>query len=281
MTAETSMRGRFGFQLAAPSFLFPADWETNVRATGPLMDEVELLFFDSSPAENLPSPAVIAGLAALSRETGVSYNIHLPSDISPVDTDPDRRAHAAEVLRHLVRMTERLYPTAYTLHLPYTGKDTVPATVGQWQQGVQGFLSGLLGSLEGALPPEILTIENLDYPPEWVWEATIEAGVGCCLDVGHLWLQGGSLRETFSRYRENIRLIHLHGVDQHRDHRALSVLDTVKRREVIDILKDFSGTVSIEVFNHLDFWDSVGWLTDALGDSTVNGAGRHAADCSG
>lgn len=261
------MRGRFGFRLAAPSFLIPADWETNVRATGPLVDEVELLFFESSQLDSLPSPAVVAGLAALSRETGVSYNIHLPTDISPVDMDAARRDQAAGILKHLVETTVSLCPTAYTLHLPFTGADGKPETVERWRQGVRAFLSGLLASLKGALTPEMLTIENLDYPLEWVWEPTIGSGAGCCLDVGHLWLQGGSLRKTFTRYREHIRLIHLHGISQGRDHRPLSVLDPVRGREVIDVLMDFSGTVSIEVFNHSDFWDSVKWLTDALDGS--------------
>ena len=50
VTAEKSIRGQFDFRVAATSFLIPADWETNVSQVGPLVDEIELLFFDSRPA---------------------------------------------------------------------------------------------------------------------------------------------------------------------------------------------------------------------------------------
>lgn len=264
MTAETSVRGRFDFRVAATSFLVPADWETNVRAVGHLVDEIELLFFDSRPAGSLPTPAVVTGLAAAAEETGVTYNIHLPSDLSPGHDDPAERDQALSVLKQVIGLTAALHPSAYTLHLPYGCRDRLPATVRSWQQRVCGVVSTLLEAVAASTPPQAVTIENLDAPPAWAWDAVSALGVGFCMDIGHLMLHGEDPVDTFNRYGENIRLIHLHGVDGGRDHLPLTVLDAPRRRAVIDILDGFTGTVSVEVFNRKDFWESVGWLSVAL-----------------
>ena len=267
LTAETPLRGRFDFRVAATSFLVPADWETNVRAVGHLVDEIELLFFDSRPAESLPTPAVVAGLAAVAAETGVTYNIHLPSDLSPGHEDPAVRDQALSVLEQVIGTTAALHPSAYTLHLPYDGPDRLPPTVRSWQHRVRGFTTALLEAVAASTPPQAVTIENLDYPPAWAWDAVSSMDVGFCLDIGHLMLHGEDPGDIFNRYGENIRLIHLHGVDGERDHLPLTVLDASRRQAVVDILKRFTGTVSIEVFRRRDFWESVGWLSAALPQS--------------
>lgn len=260
-----SIRGRFDFRVAATSFLVPADWETNVRAVGCLVDEIELLFFDSQPPGSLPTPATVEALVALARDTGVTYNIHLPTDLSPGHADPRVNGQAAAVLDHVIALTAPLQPTAYIIHLPFEASDRQRATVRRWQENVRSFLSARMDASAGALTPRAVTVENLvDYPPAWVWDAVADLGVGFCFDVGHLLVQGGKLGQTFNRYKENIRLMHLHGVDGQRDHLPLTALNPSRCRQVAAMLEAFTGTVTIEVFNRSDFWKSIDWLTRTL-----------------
>jgi sugar phosphate isomerase/epimerase len=254
------MRGQFDFHLSATSFLIPADWETNVRAVGPLVDAVELLFFDSRPAGSLPTRAVITGLARLARETGVAFNIHLPTDLAPLDADPAAAAQAREVLDHLIALTMILEPTAYTLHLPFAEPDRRPETIRRWQHRAGEFLRRLLQAHPDSRLDQTLTVENLDYPAEWVWDPAVDAGVGCCFDIGHEWVRGGEPASLYTRYADHVRIIHLHGVNDRQDHLPLTVLRDRKAAAVRDILSGFQGTVSIEVFNDAAFWKSAAWL---------------------
>lgn len=263
---ETSLRGRFAFRLAATSFLIPADWETNVRRVGPLVDEVELLFFDSLTPDSLPGADTIAGLARAARDTGVTYNLHLPSDISPAHQDPARRRIARNTLRYLMDLTATdLSPSAYTLHIPYDEPAHDAAAVRRWQGRVRAVMAALMTALPGGVHPSAVTVENLDYPAAWVWDATADSGATICMDLGHLMLGGEDVERVFGVYGDRVRLIHLHAVRDGRDHLPLTALSESRGRSVARILGSFNGTVSLEVFNSDDFWGSVPWLVDAVG----------------
>jgi hypothetical protein len=87
-----------------------------------------------------------------------------------------------------------------------------------------------------------------------------EAGMGICMDTGHLLLDGKNPADFFTAYRERIGEIHLHGVDQKQaaidgrlpDHRRLRGNEDWLL-ELLPLLEDYSGVINLEVFS----WEEV------------------------
>ena len=101
-TLGTVCKKRFPFTLACPSFVYSAGYVDNVRRLAPFVDEIQLLFFESRPSENLPSRQLIHELAELAEATKITYNVHLPTDIFLGHADPTQRRRDTEVVRQVI-----------------------------------------------------------------------------------------------------------------------------------------------------------------------------------
>lgn len=235
-----SYKNVYPFRLAATSFIYPADYTYNVRRLGPFVDEIELLLFESRP-DALPTPAEIGTLVRLGEEFGLTYNIHLPYDVSACDPDPDRRRRAVDTILGIVDLAAPLSPTTHTLHLPYDGSQRE-----KWQRRAEESISMLV---HRGVEAEALSIETLDYPFEWL-EGILDAyTLRTCIDIGHLIVQEVDPAATLDRYRDRTAVVHLHGADGKKDHLALGCLPTATSRPIVERLRHFNGTVSIEVFS--------------------------------
>jgi sugar phosphate isomerase/epimerase len=69
------------------------------------------------------------------------------------------------------------------------------------------------------------------------------------MDMGHLMAHEVDMTVFFNRWKERTTVIHLHGVDSAQDHLPLDRLSSARMVRVIEILKQFSGVVSLEVFS--------------------------------
>ncbi len=98
-----------------------------------------------------------------------------------------------------------------------------------------------------------LSVETLDYPLEWIEQILREYDLRVCLDMGHLIVNHENIETTYHRFAGQTPMIHLHGVKNGKDHLALDVFDQSWLDRIFSLLKQFTGTVSIEVFsyNHL------------------------------
>jgi sugar phosphate isomerase/epimerase len=177
----------------------------------------------------------------------MSYNIHLPLDISVTIDDPILRRQAVQTMQRIIDMTAVLSPSTYTLHLPFEETDQTQATINQWQErGIQS----LTEILSADVNPRDISVETLDYPFEWA-EPVVEAlDVAVCLDLGHLMVYGYDTRKAFEKHAARTSIIHLHGVENGKDHLALDRLSDENARMVMDILRRFEGVVSLEVFSY-------------------------------
>ncbi|MCK5203629.1 MAG: hypothetical protein KAR15_07150, partial [Desulfobacterales bacterium] len=97
-----SYKGIFPFKLGTTSFIYPDHYIPNVKMLGPYLDEIELLLFESLPGDALPSKAIIAELSHLAREYGLTYNIHLPTDVSISDEKPEKQQHAVNTVLSVI-----------------------------------------------------------------------------------------------------------------------------------------------------------------------------------
>jgi adenosylcobalamin phosphodiesterase len=247
-----SLKNCFPFKLGTTSFIHPAGYSDNVRLLAPLVDEIELLFLESG---QLPSTNDIGELKALADALDVSYNIHLPMDISLADPTPGIRRRSREVV---LRALERVYPlnaSTHTLHVTYAMPDKHPASVETWQKHARQSIHRLLDS--APIAADGLTVETLDFPPQWLGPVVAHLDLPVCVDVGHVLRFGFDLGETLDLFAGRINIFHLHGVTGNQDHRALDHLPPEARNIMPPLLRNFSGSVSLEVFSLVDLMDSM------------------------
>ncbi|MEN8141362.1 MAG: cobamide remodeling phosphodiesterase CbiR [Thermodesulfobacteriota bacterium] len=232
------MKGRFPWRLGATSFVRPAGVEENVRFLAPLVDDVQLLFFESQSRARLPHAVDIPLLAQLAAEHDLSYTVHLPLDLRLAAADEGRRqADLAEICR-LVGELSPLNPLAFDLHLNLEGE----MALAEWQANISRSLAQLAAELGEW--QALLAVENIDYDPGIFSEVAAGAGCSFCLDFGHLLRYGHGP----GRLRPDCNHVHLHGVKDGRDHQALAADPWLAGvlRELARV--DFQGVVTVELY---------------------------------
>jgi len=254
-----SYKGLFPFKLCTTSFIYPDHYIPNVRMLGPHLDEIELLMFESRGPDVLPPPAVIAELRRLAAEFNISYNVHLPTDISIGHRDIARQQHAVDTLIRVMQLVQPLGPTALVLHIPFDEISYDDSLVADWRDRVHRNLQKLKPVVD---KPDIIAVETLDYPLELLGDITLDLGMTICLDLGHLMVYEYDLLKVFDRYGPQTSVLHLHGVEDGRDHLALDRLSEVLAASVLQVLKRFNGVVSLEVFSFDDLTKSLTFIDD-------------------
>ena len=245
-TLTKSYKGFYPFKLCTTSFIYPDHYIPNVKMLGPFVDEIELLLFESQGADVLPSRTVIDELGCLGDEFELSYNVHLPTDISITDRDPARQHQAVETMIRVIELVRPLRPSALILHLPYEEKSYDHGILANWRDRV----SQSLGKMKSEIgTPNLIAVETLDYPLDIVRDIILDFDLMICLDLGHLMVYEFNLMEVFNTYRARTAVLHLHGIENGRDHTALDRLIEPYASTVLRILKKFSGVVCLEVFS--------------------------------
>ncbi|MCK9393025.1 MAG: sugar phosphate isomerase/epimerase [Syntrophales bacterium] len=259
-----ALKGRFPFRLGTTSYVLPDAIAPNVRFTGPFVDEVELVLFESRFTDNLPTHKEIEELNSLAREYDLSYNVHLPTDVFLGHPDSEIRQQACNTILGFYERTLPLNPTLYVLHLeknlPGESKhDNTP----DWQGNL---LSSLEYLLERGMQSKLLGIENIDYPFRWIYPLIREFTLNVCLDIGHLLAQQEDLTAYIEAYGDEIAMVHLHGVAGRKDHRSLQEISHNDWHIISEFLINYRGGVSLEVFSLEDLTTSMGKMSDLWGD---------------
>lgn len=251
------------FRLGTTSFIYPDHIVPNVKKLGPQFDEIELLIFESKPLEYLPPKADIHELARLSQALSVTYNIHLPTDISLSHPSKAERQQGIDTVERVMELVAPLSPTTHTLHLDFTGQDRAAG-----EEGIKRWQERVINSLDSLAPripdPSLITIETLDFPPEILFPVLDNSPMALCIDAGHLIKYDYDIAVLFERYQSQIPLIHFHGVDfsfdPPKDHQGLDRTPMERVTSTLEVLKQFTGVVSLEVFNLDNLTASVAWM---------------------
>ena len=241
-----SYKGIFPFKVGTTSFIYPDSYVQNVKMLAPYLDEIELILFESTP-NSLPSKHEIKELFTLSNQYDVSYNIHLPLDISLGAPESSTRHFAVETIKQVMNLTAALSPTSYTLHLPCGESDFESEQLKRWKERTYQSMDTLCSF---GFNCRILSIETLNYPLEWVEEILTDFNLSVCMDLGHLILYGLDMKDVFNRYKNITSIIHLHGANKSRDHQPLDFLSRSNLKIILDMLNRFKGIVSVEVFSY-------------------------------
>lgn len=243
-----SFKKAYPFKLAATSFIYPDHIVPNVRMLSPYLDEIELLFFESTYPGSLPKPPEIHELSRISEESGISYNVHLPLDIDLTAKTPADRQQAVDTIKYCIDLAGPLAPTTWTLHLPYEDESD---EFNHWLDRTRDSISRLCPAyIEGSL----VSVETLSYPLEWIHPLIAAFDLSICLDIGHMDIHDLDWMRFYDNYAEKIPIIHLYGFKKAHEHLGLDQMPADTRRSVADLLGRFSGTLCLEVFSyaHLD-----------------------------
>jgi sugar phosphate isomerase/epimerase len=280
-TLNSSYKNAYPFRLAAPSYIYPADWCTNVKMIGPHVDEIELLFLESHSESCFPSPEEIRELSFLARAYSLTYNVHLPSDISVSDPISSKRREAIETLNRVIALTSHLRPSTWTLHLPFDRAEGTPGVIEEWRACNR---EGLLELLKiSGISARSLSIETLFYPFHWIGDVVRALDLSICFDIGHLMIKGVDVVALYAKYADIISTMHLHGVCEHSkpehgvcrkggidsgegkliDHVSLDRLSPERGEALFTLLRQFTGVVSVEVFSFNKLRASLEWLSNA------------------
>ena len=252
-----SYKGLYPFKICTTSFIYPDHYIPNVKMLGPYLDEIELLLFESQGTDVLPTRKVITELCRLAEEFDLSYNVHLPTDISISDRNPARQQRAVETMIQVIDRVRPLDPSALILHVPYTEKSLNDRVVRNWQIRVAQSLKKIVSGIENE---KIIAIETLDYPLELLEDIIVDLDLAICLDLGHLMVYDYDVLEVFKKFANKTSVLHLHGVENGCDHTTLERLSDKLVKTVLQVLNDFSGVVSLEVFSFENLDSSLKYL---------------------
>ncbi|HTX78568.1 MAG TPA: cobamide remodeling phosphodiesterase CbiR [Longilinea sp.] len=167
-------------------------------------------------------PKTIEALAALKKETGVSYTLHLPLwSVEPsTPLTPVRHGSAQAVIdvlnatlpldieSYVLHATGALAAEFYQMRLPDAGKALI---LRMFQAGARETIQTILK--ETGIPGRKLSIETVEFPFELTLELAEEMDTSMCLDTGHV-LVGFSgpveLFDVLEKVLPRLGEIHLH-----------------------------------------------------------------------
>lgn len=224
------------------------------------VDDIELVLFESKELANIPSTDVVGELNSLAQDNDLTYTIHLPIDIHTGHAEEAERRKSVEKCLAIIDRMAPLNPAGYLLHLDGDQRGGVPSEdLPRWQANHRSSI----GELIAHMPEDLLCVETLDYPYELVIDIVTDLGTAICLDIGHLLLYGYDVDAHLQTYLSRTRVIHLHGIEKGRDHKAISHLDTHFLKSLWDYLtedKRYGNVVTLEVFGEKAFGESIDTL---------------------
>lgn len=257
-------RSNLPFRLGATSYIWPDDILPNVVQLAPLVDDVELVLFESDEyGSNLPGEEVMAELRQLAQTHNLTYTVHLPLDLRLSDDDSARHP-SLEKARRVIERTRSLEPFAYIVHLdgnhaPFSPAGTLRGAgdegqLWRWQSQATRSLEQVAAWAGEA---QRVCVENLEnYDPAAFAPVLDQVAVSRCVDVGHFWRQKLDPLPHLREWQARTRVVHIHGIGE-RDHQSLAMMPSDLLYPVVKhLIEEMRGVVTLEVFGVQDFFSS-------------------------
>ena len=254
-------KNRFPFRIGTTSYIIPDDLLPNVRYLSNVVDDVELVIFESDAMSNLPARADVGELRRIGNSTNLTYTVHLPLDASLGSRDEAVRRDSVD--KHL-RVIDRMGPVspfAWVIHFEGDFRGVVPSRdLPAWRDALHRSAERLSAQVD----PKRFAVEFVGYPLAHVEPIVDALGMGYTLDIGHRVLARQPVGRWLRRYLDRASVVHAHGVVDGRDHRSLAELDERTLADTVQALADAGDgerVFTIEVFSRDDLSSSL----EALG----------------
>lgn len=216
-------------KLGGTSFLLHAGYVSGFRFAAERCDDVALLLMETGDrGEFLPTHAEIGEIGAIADGEGASLHVHLPTD-EDFGTAEGTRV-MVDAVRTVVDRTAPLHPHSFVLHVDFPllqGKLLATNADGEPPEADRdGGKAGLtdeqrhwtaeaLREIAACLPsPRHLAVENLETFPTNFWDVWLDgAPYSRCIDIGHIWKDGGDPAPVLAQWLPRARVVHLHGLE--------------------------------------------------------------------
>lgn len=262
-----SYRNLFPFRIGTTSFILPVKEENLLSNAGflrDIFDMVQLLFFGREYLGEILTPGIMKGLRNIREESGLSYTVHLPSDLELLDPSPGSLGASIDVIERVMEETEGMGITGYVLHVDrlHHGVPRVACD----RETIELFHGTMdaIGERLGARAAGIL-IENTTYDLAGFASPVLEGPCGVCMDLGHLLLHGHDPGRFLDVFGSRVGEVHLHGVEGGRNHRALARLDQATEALIAGFLHGGEAPVILEVYNLVDLVKTAACLEAIMG----------------
>ena len=158
-------------------------------------------------------------------EYDFEFTIHLPLSLQMTSVNPHMREGSLKTLEEIFEEMKEVAPKAYVLHVsPFflTGGTPLgrPFEV-QLHQDRLNAARETLSQLSNIIDPQMVAVENLFHDIRFLEEFIHEFDYGVCMDVGHILLNKSDLYLHYHKYKDRIKVIHLHDVVNGSDHQQL------------------------------------------------------------
>jgi sugar phosphate isomerase/epimerase len=255
------------FRIGTTSYILADELLPNAAFLAAHVQDMQLVLFEApgGPA-NLPAPQDVAALAALGQARDLSYTVHLLHDLHLRD-EGGALSFALAKARQVIDLTRPLQPQGWVCHLEGRDVRLEPPTatvLRAWQVETAAALEQVCS---WAGDGRLVAVENLErYAPDFVMPVVERTTAGRCVDVGHLWLDGVDPLPHLAAAFARLRVVHLHGVLNGRDHVSLEHAVTSHLDAVLRYLltQRFAGVLTLEIFGEEDFWSSFSTLEAAI-----------------
>jgi len=249
-----SYKNRFPFKIGTTSFILPVKDESvvaNVVYLKDSFDLVQLLFFGKEYLDEVMSTRIIRDLKAIKDESGLRFTVHLPSDLELLKPSDDHMEESLGIIEKIMMETEILDVDGYVLHVDKLVKGSPGVELDREHFNLFHKALDAISVRLGNSANNIL-IENTSYDLTFFSSLIVRSKCSVCMDAGHISLYNHDYGRFIEVFHRKIRQVHLHGVSNGRDHQALTGLDVVAAGLFGHFLKEYTGSVIIEVYNLKD-----------------------------
>ena len=238
------VKGKFPFRLGTTSYVYPDHILPNVRKLVDRVDDIQLILFEGQHS-NLPSKEDIKELKRIANGENLTYTIHFPINYRLGVEDAAERQKAVDSHKYIGELTADI-ANLFVIHAEgfKTGDDVSPF-LNRVDEGYSKFIP----ELHNQVP---VCLENLSYPFEILDPIIEKYDLNVCLDNGHCLRGGHDGAEYWNNYQKRTKIIHFLGATMEKDHQALPDGDQENIRQWLGYLKNFKGTVCLEVFDTED-----------------------------
>lgn len=244
------------FRIGTTSYIIPDDILPNLRYLADIVDDVELVLFESDEISNFPSKRDVAEMGRIAADHGLTFTVHFPTDTWPGAAEESTRRASVDKWFRVIDLMEELEPFGWIVHL-----SQMPENDEKTRQIWQDQCLKSLEELGQKANPKKLCVETLSYDFTYCWPMIIATGCSVCLDIGHLIVNGYNINACCDTWLHRTRVVHLHGVDQKgKDHVDLSFMEPqllagiVRRAGAADCIE---RVITLEIFSEAQLAKSI------------------------
>jgi sugar phosphate isomerase/epimerase len=257
-------------RIGTTSFIYPGGWLDNVQRLGPLVDDIEILFFEAHGTGAFPGREECRGLLRAKRDHALTYSLHTPLSASLASEDEARRRSGVEAVLRAIDVASVFEPENIVVHVYHGEQEHAavrPTDIAAWRERAARSLAEVVAA---GVPPQRLCVELLDYDYGLIEPVVDALELSVALDVGHLVRDGRNELEVLRCLLPKTRIVQWHGTDPSgRDHRSLEHYPVEKARALLRALGEsgYQGVLTLEVFRVADFESSRAVLARLLAEA--------------